>query len=339
MLERNGGVNRGGRRLLRFTFAISLLAAIILGFPASVRAADPVRTFRVEPVKLEITAAPGETATRTIRVTNHGNVPLDATVSISDYLVRPDSSFVFSAPGHESYSCASWITLPRAAAPLLPGEGREYPITIRIPSGAEPGGHYACVLFTATQGAPTGSGVGISVGIGTLALVTVTSGPIRRSGEISDFSVPNALLSRNVDARVLFQNTGNVHVSVLQEVVFTDVFGRVVGRVSNKEPATILPGTQRYMSERWVGPHLGWFNARAVLRYGPDIVTYDRQLASESIGFLIVSPESLGILLGAALATAGVLSIVARARRGRLAAAAVKERSDATSAGARDALD
>lgn len=305
------------------TFVLAVL--IVVAFPVVARAAAPQQRFRVGPVKLEVTAAPGETVTPTIRVSGAGTMPLDIGVRLTDYYIRPDGTFVFSAPGHESYSCATWVTLPQESFQLRPGGVHDYPIAIRIPDNAEPGGHFASVVFSSTGKAPDASGVNVNVGIATVLLVTVTGGDVRRGGDVRDFAVSRSPLGRAIKSELLFENNGNVHVSVIEEVTFTNIYGDTVGKVK-MDPETILPDARRYLRSTWTAPHFGWFTARATVRWGPDIVTYNVQRSSEAIGFLVVSPEALMVLgvllLGTAAVTRTTVVLKRRASRHRRARSA-----------------
>jgi hypothetical protein len=267
--------------------AIMIVASISL-FSGPIEAKDD-KTFMVSPAKVEIQTKAGKSKTKTVKVVNQGMVPIEVTTDIADYYIRPDNTFVFSKPGHQSYSCAKWIKLDKTKFSLEPQEAKKVKITVAIPKNAELGGHYACVFFETIGQKAKDTGVGIIGRLGVLVLTSVGSEKdIVRKGEIRSFSVKNPWFSRGVDYRLTFHNSGNVHLTVKGFTTFKDIFGRNVGK-ANFEDITILPKTDRIMTTKWLDPpYLGFFRAKATVKYGPNIFTYNRSLTTKEITFWVI---------------------------------------------------
>jgi hypothetical protein len=276
--------------------AVGLLSVVLmtLGSESPAGAATPSHSLRVSPVKVELTLDPGETARQTAKVQNQGDTTFTVNVDVADYSVLPDASFVFSDPGHESYSCAKWISIGPRYFRLVPGEVREYPIDVRVPLNAEPGGNYGCVLFSVTSNAPK-AGLTLNGRVGSLFLLTVSGAEPREEGVVGAFSVRKPLLSRQTDSQLTFVNKGNVHLNVIQTVAYTNFLGLPVGKVVSA-PVTVLPGSKRYLQSRWMAPYFGWFEARSSVNYGPRLDTYNAWAESSKVAFWVVSPEAIAVV-------------------------------------------
>ncbi len=267
--------------------AIIMVVVSIFLFSCPIEAKDD-KTFMVSPAKVEIQAKPGESETKTVKVVNQGKVPIEVTTDIADYYIKPDNTFVFYLPGHQSYSCARWIKLDKTKFFLEPGEVEKVKITVTIPKSAELGGHYACIFFETVGQKAKDTGVRIVGRIGCLVLTSIGSEKdIVRKGKIRSFSVKNPWFSSDVNSDLVFRNVGNVHLTLKGFVAFKDIFGRNAGK-ANFENITILPKTDRIMTTNWGGPFFGFFRAKATVKYGPNIFTYNRNLTTKEIAFWII---------------------------------------------------
>lgn len=298
---------------------VCLLSAVAIAFallaaPGTATAKPERKTFMVSPVKVEITAKPGETKRRTLQLVNQGDETMTVARSTMDYWIRPDNSFVFSKPAGKSYSAATWIQHDHPNT-LEPGQIHECPLVVKVPEDAEPGDHYAAALFTAAGTDPAKTGTKIDGQIASVILVTV-AGPTDSKADILDFDVRKAgLFSRDIDTDLLFSDRGNVHVNTLDHVVFKNMFGKPIGNIS-QGALTVLPNSERRMQTRWTAPFIGVFKAQATVNYGPNLYTFDKKLSSREVTFWVVSPEAIAVLLGC-IAAAGVLFYLDVVRRRR----------------------
>lgn len=245
--------------------------------------------FVVTPSKLEMFVKRGETTSRSIKVYNKEDKPLKIRVYLRDYRINPDNTFVFSPPGQESYSAATWFELKKTEF-TVPGKNPvEVPFTLKVPPEAEAGGHYAVIFFevaekTKKEGMVRGR-------IGVLILVTV-EGEVNRIGKIAQFEVINPFYSRNVQTELTFSNEGNVHITTRATVTFEDItFGASKGKKVGEESLgeiTALPKTKRIMEVKWKNPPLfGKFKAKIILAYGSDLNTFNVVKSAEKTFWII----------------------------------------------------
>ncbi len=268
--------------------------------------------FAASPSKLEITGKPGSTFTRSIGVYNREDKPIKVRAYVMDYHIKSDNSFIFSPPGHETYSAANWIELKKTKILLPKKKSKEkvlVPFTLNIPTSAEAGGHYAVVFLESAAKENEGS---IKGRIGCLILVTVT-GKVSRRGGIDDLDITKTFFNRSIENKVVFENQGNVHLTTKGEVLFFDRRGNRVGK-EKLEEITALPKTKRLMLATWENPPwYGRYKAVANVYYGADLNTFNIKKTTEK-SFYIIPWLPISTMFGVLL-----LSLFLRYRRIRKA--------------------
>ncbi|MBU1670556.1 MAG: hypothetical protein KKF41_15880 [Actinobacteria bacterium] len=301
--------------------SLVLASAVLLLAPAAGQGQFDVTVY---PAKMELTVAAGTSQPFEINVRNDSDAPQALKVYFMDYLIRPDNSFVFEEPGHYSYSCAKWLDTDSFEMLVQPGETAAKPFAVSVPADAEPGGHYGVIFFEQTRlpGEPAGQ-VQATGRIGVVTLITVP-GEIIREGVIKDVQVNSAwwwptrklplLPVTKIQCRVIFENKGNVHLTVKGKLTFTPSFGWGSGTVDLGE-ITVLPKTERYL-EATLGeeskqeqnpassapvqpaaqpPFLGSYKVHAEVQYGPSLEVFDTTKTADSSSN--VYPISLLVIL------------------------------------------
>jgi len=278
----------------------------------------------VSPVKKELTMDPGGEMDFTVTLINHTQHDQELLVYTMDFFINPDNSYDFREPGYYTYSCSQWITIPRQRLTVPARSQHEEPFHLRVPSDAEPGGHFSVLFFQDAAESPPGQGVKPSYRIGSLILVTV-SGEIVREANIRALSVESDFFSlwgppaggeagwpaRDIRYHLEVENTGNVHLTVQASLSYRSKFGFGSGSIDLGE-ITLLPGAVRYFDGSLPSPpFLGVYEAEAEIRYGPQMNVFDTE-KREKAGFWVV-PLSWILLL--VLLGVGAWCLVRRMRR------------------------
>ncbi|MCW2926769.1 MAG: hypothetical protein JWM86_737 [Thermoleophilia bacterium] len=120
-------------------------------------AGDPNEAITFEPAFVFVDARPGERVTRTVLVKNQTRAAAALTAEMFDMAAGPGAStaFEYLPLGEAPRGAGSWVE-PRLAAGtatdgvlrLPAGEQARVRVSIRVPSEAGAGGHYAAVMFT-----------------------------------------------------------------------------------------------------------------------------------------------------------------------------------------------
>lgn len=308
------------KKAIAATFTVLLLASA--GFTAAGSAsAQGAFNLMVYPAKLELAATPGTTQEFAINVRNLGDQAETMRVYFNDYFIKANNEFVFARPGHYSYSCANWLSTDSPTMVVPPGQVVGKIFSLTVPQKAEPGGHYGVIFFE--QAPPEGNApVKARPRIGSLMLVTVP-GQIVRQGEIKSVSVTSTwfwptrkfpfLPKRKVTARIVFYNSGNVHLTVKGELSYKPSFGWGSGKVEFSE-ITVLPKTTRYLQADIPDPPLvGSFQIKGAVQYGPSLDVFDT--TKEATASFSMYPISLLLLIMVLLAVIVAIWILRRWRK------------------------
>jgi len=98
------------------------------------------------------------------------------------------------------------------------------PFTITVPENAQPGDHYASILFRALPIQKDQiTGIGTSGRVGTVILLNV-SGDVKKAGEIQEIKVPKFIGRGPLKVSVKINNTGNTFFNPEGRVIIKGLF-------------------------------------------------------------------------------------------------------------------
>jgi hypothetical protein len=243
-------------------------------------------------------AAPGEKLTKEVKIINQGEDTLNLRTYVMDYTISENNEFTFYPPGYQSYSCAKWISLDKADFSIPKDGEKTVQVTLDVPQDVEPSGHYAVIFFESIgEELEEGkSGVVAQGRIGTLVLQS-TPGEEIIEGKIKKLEIPRHFFSSpkflfyggslSVPWRMVFENSGNVHLNLETTLDFVNWQGKTI---HSTEPARItsLPDTDREIKGTWdTAPTFGKFKAICKVTYG------DGKLATSTLTFYVIPVKAL----------------------------------------------
>lgn len=304
----------GARRLPLLAAAI-VLAAGFIAIPSA-------RALTLVPPSLEYGVDPGQNVTGKIKLYNEGTSPVTVFASASNFTAKDEKgtpNFDFATTPTD---LASWVSLPEGSLTLNSGDRLEIPITIKIPSNADPGGHYAGVFFGTDPSLQPKEGgqVNIRSLIGTLLIVRV-SGDVKEAAALEQFGMDGGKSTLSRLPATLFvriKNEGNVHVRPEGTIVITNLFGKKSASLTlNDVNGAVLPKSVRRFDATWartqdpakvgnffseIGAEwrnfgLGTYTATATVTYGQGHQTLTRTLKFTVIPWRLLLVEVLGIAL------------------------------------------
>ncbi len=232
----------------------------------------------ISPIRFEELVDPGETLNKSIRITNISDSPRTFYVYLRDFkaAANEDGKPELILPGSEQgFFMASWIKFPNNGTYLEPGEEKEVPFTVEVPSEIGPGGYYGGIFLGTEPPEIRGqSGIGIAQQTGTLILLQV-SGDIIEEAMIREFSVDKDFYS--VPFEVIFltriDNKSNVHIKPHGTIEIFNMGGeRVEVLRINDSGSNILPASIRRFVSNWEGDKgFGRYKAQLALSYGTSV--------------------------------------------------------------------
>ncbi|MBI5071520.1 hypothetical protein HZB93_01310 [Candidatus Falkowbacteria bacterium] len=265
-----------------FFFGVSL-AALIFGLaPMSVSA------LTVSPPVIEFDVRPGDSIVDVIKLYNETEEEKTLTGTVQSFKALNETGAPSFLSVLESTDLATWLKLDETTITLAPDERKDVLFNINIPEDAEPGGHFAGILWS-EGGTPEtgGTGVGITVKTGTLILVRV-AGEINETGRVASFTADRQSYNYlPVNFAVRFENFGNVHVKPTGVVEIKNLIGRkVVSLPVNGDLSNVLPDSIRKFDLVWQKTEVpagasewqkerenfawGKYTATLILNYGVD---------------------------------------------------------------------
>jgi hypothetical protein len=235
---------------------LNKLLKLLLGFVAALVlfncAPAEAATVRINPTKIRLVIAPGESKSGVIQVENPSEEPLVVKAYLQDwrYTNQCDGTKEFSPAGTTPLSAAGWISISLSDF-VIPANGRQnVNYTVKVPDGAD-GGHYAVLFFESLLGKPDlndTAQLGVMVRIGALFYIEPKA-TIKRLAEIKDFSIKKDQ-DKNLAINLNLVNSGNVDITSKATFHIIDEQGNVLARGDFNDSYT-LPGNTAKLSALW----------------------------------------------------------------------------------------
>ncbi len=270
----------------------------------------------ISPPITELNFDPGKTYKETIKINN----PMKDLVTVYPVARNFTASGETGVPAIESpnqdatYGLATWVGFSQTKLALTPEQEIEFQYTITVPTNAEPGGHYAVVLFASEPPSPTGETTQVALAsmVGSLVLGTV-SGNIVEKGSIVEFSSNGHLFFKPpVNFILRIGNTGNVHFAPQGQTTVTNWGKTVATQDINPTKGNILPNSiRRFEGLKYTGKwySFGKFNVTLAATYG-----VGNHPLSGSFSFWIIPWWLITIIV---LIIAAIIFILLRPRKKR----------------------
>ena len=236
--------------------------------------------FVVGPGKYQVELNPGDSKTINIIVTNRLGRDNAFQVQIEDFKGSRDvATPVILLDGEKGpYSLKDYLKIASSTFSMGNGERVTIPVTVKIPTDAQPGGLYgSIVISTITTGEEQlpkdGKSAGVSpvvTRIGSLLFIRV-AGEVKEDLKLKDFSLKDhasVIGSTPVNFQLVYENNGTVHENPSGFIHITNIFGSDVANLE-VEPWFVLPDSLRARELSWNAPFLfGRYVAKAEIKKG-----------------------------------------------------------------------
>ncbi len=260
------------------------------------------KDFVVGPGKVEVELSPGESKIVPITVTNRMGESKFFSLEIEDFKGSEDPSQAVVLLGEDRgpYSLKDYLKFEATTFELKNGERATIPVTVSLPTDAEPGGRYGSVLVsTVTKPSSAAQSSAIVSRLGVLFFVT-TPGAVKNDGQLAGFKTQNdqhIYGGGPINFRLLYRNNGSVHVDPYGEVRIKNIIGEEVGFVE-VDPWFALPMSMRLREISWNRPFLfGRYTAVASINRGYDNIIDTASLTFWVIPWKIATAVFAGILV------------------------------------------
>ncbi len=246
------------------------------------------KDFVVGPGKVELELNPGESKTAVIMVTNRMGGTRMFSLEVEDFTGSKDPAEVVVLLGDERgpYSLKDFLKFENKTFELKNGERAIIPVTVTLPTDAEPGGRYGSVLVSTTaKDSVAAQSAAVVSRLGVLFFVKIP-GEVENDGVLAGFNTLNGkkiLGGGPVTFRLLYENNGSVYLNPYGEIRIKNIIGEEVG-VVEVEPWFAMPQSLRLREVSWNRPFLfGRYTAIASINRG-----YDNIIDTSTLSFWII---------------------------------------------------
>lgn len=136
-------------RKIQFSLVVICFLLLGVGFVQSVGAQEVIPRIGVSPHTFDLQVLPGEVIEQKIKIFNQSEFPIPITARATDFTAEDETGQMLFDESSQDISFASrfWFKIENPDFILDPGEIEEVRFQIEVPDNAEPGGHYAVILF------------------------------------------------------------------------------------------------------------------------------------------------------------------------------------------------
>jgi hypothetical protein len=284
--------------------AATLLSVAVLAVSLGISFATPAHaeTLTIIPPRVTTAANPGDTVRQYLRIRNDSETNITYTTDIENFTARGDEGdvdFVDDAD-NSSFSMAKWMTVEPSRFTIPTGQEVRLEVIIKVPTNAEPGGHFASVIIkrAVTENSNV-TGAQIESRVGSLFLMSV-AGNVTEKAKVDVFRAQQAFyqtLPATLELRTI--NEGNVHIQPRGTITVTDMFGRKVTELPLTQ-ANVLPGAARIARTTWDtnGFFIGRYTATVVAEYATNTNDNTPRTLTASTTFIVFPLWLIWILLG-----------------------------------------
>lgn len=226
------------RALLLFLGVVVALGLIFQ--PAVAQAAQESLT--VSPLKGEFKLTPGQQVGSSIKIKNSGEKPIEVEVYAQTFVVKNEHYDQEFYRADNKLAAENWINFDQANYRLEPKKEASINYQIKVPVGAEPGGHYAAI-FVQTKPPLAASGDVVQIKRVAHLLYFEIAGQITRGGSIETVKSTFWQLRSPIKSEVRVKNSGNIHYRIDGGVTLRNLFGGEVSKA--RIEGLLMPGAAR----------------------------------------------------------------------------------------------
>lgn len=215
--------------------------------------ASAAKAVTVSPLRLELSANPGDTITAQFKLYNEENKANLYYFSTTNFDAKDETGqpqFTSSGGG-----LADWVQKP-ANITLQPKSYQVVGFSVTVPKDAEPGGYFSAVLAsTLAPQSNQAQAVSLANQVGVLLLFRV-NGNVQEGADVLEFNTLNKqhfFTALPVQFYYRFQNGGKAWLKPLGDIIISNIFGSTTKIIrANYSGGDVLPQSIRRFEASWL---------------------------------------------------------------------------------------
>jgi len=264
------------KKKITFLLVLSTLGCLFWeGKKSPVFSQDPV-ALTVSPPRIELTANPGETITKDLKITNNTASELLVQTTVKDFLVEDKKGTPITVKSEQAgkFALSTWLSTSETEFSLPAYQTKLITAAIVIPEEAFPGGHYGAIYFSPLglsgpkgAGAETTSQTGVATKVASLVSVIIP-GDIKEDAIVRRMDIP--LFQEFGPVKIISEiaNSSDIHIRPLGTIRIYNWLGKLNTTLKLKEQ-NIFPGASRTYKNLWPQKWgLGKYKAKLEAGYG-----------------------------------------------------------------------
>jgi len=301
-------------------FFASLIGVITLCLAVGVNA-QTSQTLSVSPTLFEITAQPGQEWQSSLRVVNPNNYDLVVYAQVVNFNAsgetgQPRFEEVITSET-QGQTLAEWVSITGEPISVPEQQAATIPFSVKIPTDAVPGGHYAAILVGTRPPITTGGQTAVQTSQFVTALLFLrVDGDVIEDARIRDFRTTEQVYQKpEVDLSLRFENIGTVHVQPQGDIVIRNMWGEERGVIpvnQRTQFGKVLRDSTREYEFSWRGDtsffDIGRYTAEVTLAYGDTT----KQFTSSVTSFWVIPITAIALVLGSIIAFITIIVISVR---------------------------
>lgn len=297
------------KNIIRIFLAVAIISLSICSTKVSAYSIESLPDqsvygdFVVGPGKIQTEMKPGETKTFNITLTNRQGKEKQFEIKIGDFKGSRDlgQTVVLLDGERGPYSLKDYLAVDSFTFKLGHAERATIPVTISIPTDAQPGGLYGSIVIgTVTtpeeqvEKGTSSKGVNpVITRIGSLVFIKV-AGDVKEDLKLKAFTVNHGksfLFSNKANFQLLYENNGTIHENPYGTIRIKNLFGAEVGKI-DIEPWFVMPDSLREREIAWEAPFIfGRYTATAEIEKG-----YKDEVDTIALSFWVIPLKIVGLV-------------------------------------------
>jgi hypothetical protein len=226
---------------------LGIFVIFLIFFSSAVNAFGAV-SITLYPTSFKLSLKPGEVYSGVVTVVNPNKVNITVVPEKEILSGGPEGSIELTGEELNSFGFLSWISFDKKEKTLAPEEKYEMPFKIELPQNAQPGDHYAALLFRAVPAEVNkNTGIGTTGRVGTVILVNV-AGETKKTGIIESVKFPKFVSRGPINIKVEIKNTGN---TFFNPDGIVKIKGLLQGEEKSWESKLVFPNYSRSYEVKW----------------------------------------------------------------------------------------